>query len=279
MSAKRPIIAFIYDFDGTLSPGNMQEYDYIPQLGIKPKQFWAEVRAKAQKNQADEIIVYMFEMLQRARGKVPIRKEDFKSYGKQVDFFHGVKEWFARINTYTRKFNLNPEHYIISSGIKEMIAGTEIACEFREIFASSFIYEQHGVAESPGLAINYTTKTQFLFRINKGAMDITDNKTINEFKEDTERPIPFKNMIFLGDGDTDIPCMKLVKAQGGHSIAVYQPRKKDKKAKAKKLLDDKRVNYIAPADYSAGGSLEIYVQAVVEKVAADCKIAKLTKAL
>jgi len=279
MKVKRPIVAFIYDFDGTLSPGNMQEYNYIPNLGIQPKQFWDDVRAKARENQADEIIVYMLEMLERARNKVQIRKTDFNSYGKEVGFFNGVEEWFSRINKYARKFELTPEHYIISSGIKEMIAGTAIAREFKEIFASSFIYEQHGIAISPGLAINYTTKTQFLFRINKGAMDITDSKTINDFKEDNERPIPFKNMIFLGDGDTDIPCMKLVKAQGGHSIAVYQPRKKAKKAKATQLLSDRRVNYVAPADYSEGGTLETYVRAVIEKVAADCKIEKLTKAL
>lgn len=276
MANKRPIIAFIYDFDGTLSPGNMQEYNYIPDLGIHPKQFWAAVKAKAKVHQADEIIVYMLEMLDRARNKIKIRKTDFNAYGKKVTLFNGVEGWFSRINQYARNLKLTPQHYIISSGIKEMIEGTTIAKEFQEIFASSFIYEQHGIAESPGLAINYTTKTQFLFRINKGAMDITDSKSINEYKDDSERIVPFANMIFIGDGDTDIPCMKLVKAQGGHSIAVYKPRKR---AKAIQLLNEKRVNYVTAADYSEGGNLDVYVQAVIAKVAADCRIAKLKKSI
>lgn len=274
MTAKRPIIAFIYDFDGTLSPGNMQEYDFIPTLGIHPKKFWAEVKSETKKQQADEVIMYMWLMLQRAADKVKIARQSFIDYGKKIELFDGVETWFHRINTYSRANGLTPQHYIISSGIKEMIIGTKIAKEFEEIFASSFIYDQHDVAKCPGLAINYTTKTQFLFRINKGALDLSDNKRINEYVKDTERPIPFTNMIFYGDGQTDIPCMKLVKAQGGHSIAVYKP-KSQKKATANSLLEANRVDYVSAADYSEGKQLDIFTKLVIKKVSTDCSIAKL----
>lgn len=278
MRTQKTKIAFIYDFDGTLSPNNMQEYDFIPRLGIRAAQFWQEVKSEAKKQQADEVIMYMWQMLQAARtNKVPILRHNLRDYGKEITFYNGVETWFERINAFVTSNNLSPEHYIISSGIKEMIQGTTIVKNFKKIFASSYIYDQNDVAISPGLAINYTTKTQFLFRINKGALDITDNKTVNKYVPDAERPIPFSQMVFFGDGDTDIPCMKLVKAQGGHSIAVYKPNS-PRKQKASELRAAERVDYVAAADYSEGKALETIVRAIITKVAADVALRKLSPA-
>jgi len=168
--------------------------------------------------------------------------------------------------------NLNPQHFILSSGIKEMVEGTTIASNFKEIFASSFIYDQHGIAISPGVAINYTTKTQFLFRINKGVLNVWDNARINEFVQKRERDIPFEHMIYVGDGLTDVPCMKLVKELGGHSIAVYAPRKRNAKEKAIKLMKDERVSLVAPADYSEGKLLDLQIKAIIRKIHADLEL-------
>ena len=273
---RKPRIALIYDFDGTLSPGNMQEYDFFPQLGMTPKQFWAAAKKRAQEHEADEILSYMTLMLESCTPSSGVRvtKEAFAEYGKKVELFDGVKEWFPRINQFAREQGLVPHHFIISSGIKEMINGTSIKKKFTKIFASSFIYDQHGVAHAPGLAINYTTKTQFLFRINKGVLSVSDNSRINEYVPKAERDIPFNQMIFIGDGTTDVPCMKLTKDQGGHSIAVYRPGS-HQKIKAGNLLKDNRVNFVAPADYTEGKLLDVQVKAVIRKIAADFEVSKL----
>lgn len=158
-----------------------------------------------------------------------------------------------------------------------MVQGTSIALHFKKIFASSFIYEQHGVAKAPGLAINYTTKTQFLFRINKGNLDIWDNSKINDYQPKDERDVPFEQMIYIGDGTTDVPCMKLTKDQGGHSIAVYQPGSSPKKRSAEQLQVENRVNFVAPADYREGKMLENQVKAVIQKIATDFEVRKLER--
>ncbi len=148
-----------------------------------------------------------------------------------------------------------------------MIAGTPISKHFTRIFASSFIYDHHGVASWPAMALNYTTKTQFIFRINKGSLDVYDHSVINDYVPPEERPIPFKHMVFIGDGETDVPCFRLVKDQGGHSIAVYKPN--SQKTKTEKLLKDGRVNFIAPADYNEGKQIDQVVKAIIDKVAVD----------
>lgn len=267
----RPIIAMCYDFDGTLSPRNMQEYEYIPQLDLKPKQFWAEAKERAKEQKADEILSYMCLMLEKSRNskKVKVTKEAFEKCGNTVELFPGVPTWFKRVNEYCGKKGISVEHFIISSGIKEMIAGTTIAKEFKSIFASSFMYDQHGVADWPGLAINYTTKTQFLFRINKGLLDAWDNSKINKYTPKHKRRIPFERMIYIGDGATDIPCMKLVKEQGGFSIAVYRSYSSRKKAEAKKLLQEGRVDFSCQADFRKGTAIDEQVKLVINKMVAD----------
>jgi phosphoserine phosphatase len=277
MAKRKARVAIIYDFDGTLSPGNMQEYDFFPQLKISPSKFWETTRKRAQEHEADEILAYMTLMLDKAAGSgVQIDREAFARYGKEVELFPGVIEWFEHINQYAKDYDVVPEHYILSSGIREMVAGTPIAKHFKKIFASSFIYEQHGVAKAPGLAINYTTKTQFLFRINKGALEVWDNAKVNAYQPKEERNIPFEQMIYIGDGTTDIPCMKLTKDQGGHSIAVYRPGS-PKKATAEKLLKENRVNFVAPADYTVDKTLDKQVKAIIYKIAADFEVHKLER--
>jgi len=270
---KLQVVAIAYDFDGTLSPGNMQEHSFIPDIGMKPRDFWKLAEKLSKEHEADSVLTYMNLMLEKAdEAKVPVRRQDFKNHGKSIKLYKGVDTWFNQINNYGKKLGLKIEHYIISSGLREMIEGTVIAGKFKRIYASSFKYDQNEVAEWPALAINFTTKTQYLFRINKGALDIFDDKKINEFVKMEDRPVPFKRMIFIGDGNTDIPCFSLVKSLGGHSIAVYKPKTKGAKEKAAKLVEDGRVNFIVQADYSRDSQLMKVVKAILDKIARDCEL-------
>ena len=278
MSKKYTPLAISYDFDGTLSPGNMQEYDFIPAIGIKPAEFWKEAKQIAKEQHADEILAYMQCMLERANSaKVPVRKKDFSDFGKQISLFPGVEKWFARINEYGREQGVRVEHYIISSGLREMIQGTKIAKQFKKIYASGFMYDHNEVACWPALAVNYTTKTQYLFRINKGCLEEYDNSTINKYTLQSDRAVPFPNMIFVGDGETDIPCMRLVKDLGGHSIAVYNSSKRGSRPKATQLLKDGRATLVAPGDYSLDAPIDKAVKAIIDIVAANVELEKLRK--
>ncbi len=278
MPEKLVCMAIAYDFDGTLAPGNMQEYEFIPNIGMKSKTFWDEVDKRAKEHQADKVLAYMQLMLDKADSEeVQVRKKDIEEYGESIELFDGVEHWFNRINKYGKKKRIKIEHFIISSGIREMIAGTPIAAKFKAIFASSFIYDHYGIARWPALAINYTTKTQYLFRINKGVLDVYDDTKINAYVKEENRPIPFNNMIFIGDGPTDIPCFRLVKSQGGHSIAVYKPNTKGARKVAEKLVTQQRVNFIAPANYEPGNRIDQIVKAIIDKVASDTAVNRLGK--
>ena len=206
-------------------------------------------------------------MLEKAAAaEVQVRRKNFVDYGKSLKLFTGVEDWFARINDYGKLTGVNVSHHIISSGIKEMILGTSIKKNFSNIYASSFCYDHHGVAKWPAQALNYTTKTQFLFRINKGTHNVFDHDKINDYIPPNDRPVPFKNIAFIGDGETDIPCFRLVKDLGGHSIAVFQPHSSKGKRRSLKILKDGRVNFIAPADYSEGKQIDRAVKAIMEKL-------------
>ncbi|ERF79671.1 haloacid dehalogenase-like hydrolase [Bradyrhizobium viridifuturi] len=269
-------MAIAYDFDGTLAQGNVQENTFIPAIGMTKAKFWSRNKERAEKHEADEILSYMTFMLERAKAAgVPVRRRDIAQHGKTVKLFPGVEKWFARINAHAGRHNVKLEHFIISSGIKEMIRASKIGRQFRKIFASSFAYDENGVASWPALAINYTTKTQYLFRINKGALTVSDHKKINEYVDPDQRPIPFSNIVFIGDGDTDIPCMRLVREQGGHSIAVYRPNTSSKKAQ--KLITDRRADFISPADYSDGKSLDLIMKTIIEKIAASDAVRQMKR--
>ncbi len=268
-------VAIIYDFDGTLSPGNMQEYDFLPAVGKNNKKFWKTSTQKAIDNDADPILCYLSEMILAAKSSgTSLSRDSFKRSGEKVRFFEGVVEWFARINEYGKSKGMEVEHYINSSGIKEMIEGTAIAAEFKQIFACSFLYDVDGVAYWPGVSVNYTNKTQFIFKINKGVMEVWDTHKINDYMPEEARPMPFENMIYIGDGTTDVPCMRLVKEKLGHSIAVYDPNKKMPRS-VLKLKDDGRVNFVVEADYRVGSRMDSAVCGVIDKLAAQDNLERL----
>lgn len=278
MPRKVPL-AIAYDFDGTLAPGNMQEHDFIPKIRMKSKEFWKEVAERSKEHDADNILIYMHLMLEKARAaQVPVRKSDFENFGRTLRLFPGVSSWFDRINEYGRLSGVRVEHYVISSGIREMVLGTPIARKFKAVFASSFMYDYHGVAQWPALNLNYTTKTQYLFRINKGSLGVFDHSVINEYVPMQERPVPFSQMVFIGDGETDIPCFRLVKDQGGHAVAVYRPHSAKAKKRSQQLIRDGRVHFVEPADYRDGKSLDKVVKAIIDKVATDSHLDALRRA-
>ena len=272
---KKPVVALIYDFDGTLSPGNMQEFGFIQAIGKSPKEFWTESDNIALGQDASNILSYMKLMFDEARkADIKLCREDFRRFGASVELFKGVKEWFSLVNAYGKVRGVRVEHYINSSGLAEMIEGTAIADEFKKIFACSFIYYDQGEAEWPGVAVDYTAKTQFLFKINKGILSVRDNKKVNESQAEDIKRIPFPHMIYFGDGETDVPCMKIVKMFGGNSVAVYNPEIKKKVNVAKKLLRQQRVNYIVPADYTEDSRAFRLVCAIIDKIKADWVLAK-----
>ena len=275
---KYPIVALIYDFDGTLSPGNMQEFGFIQAIGKKPQEFWQESDDIALGQDASNILSYMKLMFDEARkAGIKLRREDFKRFGASVELFEGVTEWFKLINDYGKKRGVRIEHYINSSGLAEMIEGTQIAKEFKRIFACSFLYNEAGEAEWPGVAVDYTAKTQFIFKINKGILSIRDNKKVNESQDEGKKRIPFPHMIYFGDGETDVPCMKIVKMFGGNSIAVYNPEIKKKGNVAKKLLRQQRVNFITPATYTKESRTYKVVCSIIDKIRIDFELNNLSK--
>ena len=278
--SNRPIVALIYDFDGTLSPGNMQEFGFIQAIGKKPQEFWQESDEIASDQDASNILSYMKLMFDEARkAGIKLRREDFKSFGESVELFEGVTGWFKLINDYGKGKGVKIEHYINSSGLAEMIEGTKIAKEFKRIFACSFLYNKDGEAEWPGVAVDYTAKTQFLFKINKGILSVRDNKKVNESQLEEKKRIPFPHMIYFGDGETDVPCMKIVKMFGGNSIAVYNPEIKKKVNVAKKLLRQQRVNFITPANYTKESRTYEVVCSIIDKIRIDFDLARLAKGL
>ena len=272
-------MAICYDFDGTLSPGNMQEYDWMKALKIKkPKMFWKNANQLAHIQEADEVAAYMYQMMNEAKEHNQlIHRTTLQAAGKNIELFKGVLTWFNRINKYAEKQGVLLKHYIISSGLKEMISGTPIAKNFTEIFASSFMYDTHGNAIWPGVVLNYTSKTQFLFRINKGCEDICDKEGVNAYMSSQDRAVPFAHMIYVGDGDTDIPCMQIIRRHNGHAIAVYNPDKKGAKKKVAHLIADRRVNIIVPGDYSMNSPIDKYVKAIIDKVKAVHVLQELEK--
>ena len=274
MSKKKPVVALIYDFDGTLSPGNMQEFGFIQAIGKGITEFWAKNKELSEQNDANGILCYMYLMIQAAKvNGISLKRESFKTFGADVELFEGVKEWFSLINEYGNSIGLNIKHYINSSGLKEMIEGTPIAKEFENIYACSFLYDVDGVAFWPAVAVDYTTKTQFLFKINKGIKEVSDNKRINEYVPEEDRPIPFERMIYFGDGETDIPCMKMIKDHGGHSIAVYGDKKK--RSTAYKLINEDRVNFVCHADYRENKDIHAVVKRILDKIKSDIEFKRL----
>lgn len=271
----KTIVAIVYDFDGTLSPKNMQEYDFIPNVGRKTDEFWRDSTNIAEEQDGDIILGYMYYMLKEAKNRnVSLKRESFRDSGSKVELYEGVKDWFSRINEYGKQHNVEIEHYINSSGLKEMIEGTSIAKEFKKIYACSFFYDVDGVAFWPSVVVNYTTKTQFMFKINKGIESVADVEHVNQYVPESDRRVPFKHMIYVGDGLTDIPCMKLTKMMGGHSIAVYKPGNRNSQNIAN-LINEHRVDYVCEANYSPESKLSEIVTKIIDKIELDTSLNEL----
>lgn len=272
---KKPVVAIMYDFDKTLCTKDMQEYTFIPNLGMTATDFWAESGKLSKGKKMDGILAYMYLMIDKARSAhIKIQREEFVKLGVDLELYSGVESWFERINRIGEDLGIKVEHYIISSGLREIIEGSSIYKHFREVFACEFLYDENNVACWPKNAVNYTTKTQFLFRINKGILDISKDEELNKYTPEDDRPVPFRNMIYIGDGLTDVPCMKLVKANGGYSIAVYT---KGKRSKVESLIAHERVDFISLADYSEGSDLDVTVRDILCKMAMVDSLKNRTK--
>lgn len=274
----KPILAFLYDFDKTLCTKDMQEYTFFPQLDITPKAFWEEANRLSSEYKMDSVLAYMYMMIKKMRAsskELLFTRNEIQALGKAVEFFPGVESFFKRMNAFANKQGVVLEHYIISAGLREIIEGSAIAGEFREIFASEFHYDRYGAPDWPLMTVNYTGKTQYLFRINKGVLDVSDDHSLNNFTPKNERRIPFENMVFFGDGMTDVPIMKLVKEYGGRSIAVYR---KESYKKVKQLLAQNRVNYLMEADYSEASDLEKLSKDLIKRMAINAHLREFERA-
>ena len=269
MTHTPPTVALVYDFDGTLAPGNMQEFGLLQSIGYEnPAEFWNLCDQIAKTNDAGGIAVVMYAIQTEAqRAGIRCTRDMLREFGKKVLFFPGVIKWFDAINRYATKIGVEVKHYINSSGIKEMIEGCEIAKEFERIYACTYLYDSNGDACWPSVVVDYTKKTQFLFKINKGIREVSDKVRVNEFVPSDERPVPFERMIYFGDGETDVPCMRTVKSNGGYSFAVYGNDKK--RALAMQLLSEGRVNFACAADYTEGGEMMEIVKRILDKVKID----------
>lgn len=265
MTGQRPIIAFLYDFDKTLCTTDMQDYAFIPSLGMTPGEFWAKANGFGRGHGVDGVLAYMYTMVREAERKnLPFTREDLVEKGRGIELFPGVKDWFRRINAFGEEQDVQVEHYVISSGLREIIEGSSISREFREIYASEFYYDETGRPVWPKLAVNFTAKTQFVYRINKGVLDVSDDKALNDSMPDDSKRVPFHNMIYMGDGLSDVPCMKMMRAYGGQAIAVYQS---SNRAGVEDLLAKGRVDFIFPADYREGTGLDQTVKNIIRKIA------------
>lgn len=284
MKQSKPIVALIYDFDGTLAPGNMQEYDFLKEIGVTDKrEFWRENEEMEKSQNATEVLSYMKLMIDKSNNPehpCPITRQTFAKYGASIPLFKGVKEWFALTRQLGEEMGLQIEHYINSSGLQEMIEGSPIAKEFKHIYASRFMYDAAGRAVWPAAAIDFTAKMQILYMINKGVEHISDNKEINNYMAAEDRRIPFHHMIYFGDGLTDIPSMKLLRSQGGFAIAIYTPEHEQQTVD---LVKRNIINFACKADYSKDKALYNTVKAIFQHIRAldnfnELEITNITEA-
>lgn len=271
-----PKVALIYDFDRTLSPKDMQAYGYIDKLGVSEDIFWGMCDKFCAKHNVDRILGYMYVMVNEYKKMgITVTKSSLMECGKDIELYDGVLTWFERINEFGKSVGVDIEHYVVSSGIKEMIEGSQIAKYFKEIYAGYFVYDENERPIWPALAINYTSKTQYIYRINKGILNVNDN-SVNDYMDHSTRPIPMTNMIYIGDSATDIPCMRLIMKAGGYSVGVYNKGGRGE-TYLKELLGENRINFIAPTDYSEGSDLESIVKEIILTVKHKDNLSLLNK--
>lgn len=249
-------IALIYDFDFTLCSGDAPTFNLFPLYGLD-KTFYDEINGYCKEDNMEGIISLLYYLQKRARqqGK-PLTKEILCNCGKDLSFYPGVDTWFERINNFGKENGFEIEHYLISSGILEIIEGNEIAKKFKKIFASCYHYDENGFADWPLSVVNYTNKTQFIYRINRGILNNVDDKILNGYIPREKRVIPYKNMIYIGDGFTDVPSMKTMNEKKGYAVAVYC----EKDETAKKLFESGRCNCAMQANYEEGSELDTAIK-------------------
>ena len=261
-------VAFMYDFDLTLSPRNMQEFSFQDLIGTTKEEWWDDVNSFAKKHNMDGALAMMYKLITVTKEKnITLHRDDIVGLGKDIEFFDGVETFFDRMTAYAKERGMELKHYIISSGLKEIIEGTKIAYNFERIFASQFAYDENGIPLWPSQAVNYTTKTQYIYRVRKNAMDdLWNPRSVNEYIECKDGLVPYSNFVYFGDGETDIPCMRTVSKKGGTSICVYAPNS-EKYHECRQLYLDHRSDYLAPADYTEGSELDKICKMLLDKIA------------
>ena len=270
--SQRPIVAFLYDFDKTLCTTDMEYYAFIPSLGMTPAEFWPEANGFGRENRMDGILAYMYTMIRESEKRgLPFTRADLVEKGREIVLFPGVQDWFGRINAFGETQGVQVEHYVISSGLREIIEGSAISGAFKEIYASEFYYDAAGRPVWPKLTVNFTAKTQFVYRINKGVLDVSNDRDLNASMPDDSKRVPFTNMIYIGDGLSDVPCMKMMRAYGGQAIAVYQ---ESNRSGVEDLLAKGRVDFIFPADYSEGTELDRTAKNILRRMAISDALAE-----
>ena len=271
----KPIVAILYDFDKTLSTTDMQNYDFIPNLGMTPDEFWGETGKLSAKYEVERILSYMYCMIKFAKEKgIKMTKEYLRECGQNIKFFPGVLTWFKRINEYADEKGIKVEHYLVSSGTKEIVEGCAIYNEFTQVYGCEFLYDENGEACWPKMAINFTQKTQFFFRVAKGAVKPTDDAGVNE--KSVDHRVDYKNIIYIGDGMTDIPSMTLVKKNGGHSIAIHP---KDDKDVVQQIYNDNRCDFIVEADYTVNSAMDKVIKMLIDLISVQEKLERKEKIL
>lgn len=261
-------IALLYDFDCTLADGFMQSFGLVQDLGHRDINEYFEASNNLVGGEEMDMCLSMMAGIVRSanqQGK-KVTREYLQGFGKNMKYYVGVEEWFDRVNAIGARYGYEIEHYVISSGLKELIEGSSISKYFKRIYANFFAYDQDGVAYWPSQVVNYSSKVQYVYRVRKNVLDdLGDVSKVNEKMADSE-VLPFKNIIYLGDSQTDIPSFKVVKNSGGMAICVYDPASAKAKGVAQKCFIEGRVNYFVPADYSEGSDLFELVKNYIENV-------------
>ena len=269
---KQNTIALVYDFDGTLIPKTMQDYTIIPRLKLRSDKFWSDIMEEAEATDGEVMMIYMRQLITRASSmNIKITKSEFKLMASKIEYFKGVFTWFDNINKYLKNNHkrIKVAHYVISAGHHEILESTAIRKKLTNVFGSQYYFNEQGHATFPKVVVTDTAKTQFLFRINKGKEKVSDS--INSHMPEELRPIPFENMIYIGDGLTDVPSMALIKKQNGHSVSVYPKGSKKQKKVSNDLLAAKRVDFIAEANYARNSILFKRICLIIDMISARIK--------
>ena len=253
MPQQQNIIAIVYDYDRTLSPRPMQEDVIFERIGVEASKFWSMAdELKGNKSYEDEL-AWIRLLLDNPSFRC-LSNLDLEGMGRNLKFYPGVPEMFAELEVglHSDKYlrhGVALEHYIVTSGLKSVLAGSILSQNVQAIFGCELDEDEEGRVYWPKRIISHTAKTQYLFRITKGLEYVDLSHDVNDHMPEPERRIPFSNMLYIGDGPTDVPCFAVISSRGGKSLAVYDPSSKVSFATCMSLREAQRVDEIAEADY------------------------------